>query len=602
MNFKKFYVDGFGPFRNYQEFEFKPNSVTLITGRNGRGKSSFFIEAPCFFWYNKPYKDLKVEDWINEDRQDCEVGFILEDGGVLSKRRSKLGQTNITMYGEPATQAHLENFINLDKDLFFNSVIFPQGFGGFVFLKDTDKKKFIMKLSLGFLDKYLDSIRETGDEYKSKIEELETKIEKCSHYSSYLNLDDLRENFKQYNDKIQTLLKQSDKEKKEIEKRLLQIDKQLLSKNNEVNKLEKELALIDDKVSDISNQISLAQDESLTYRERIGNVRLNIKDLESHLQTVNSYNNCPTCFQYIKKETKEKIRKDLNEKINANKWIIKSNEAAISLLERKEKELTSKIQALYKTQNPIIDTCNKLRGEIEILGKEGFVLEVRLDAIDKEVLKSAEEGNPYAKLYKETQAKEIRLKTEIKMYQQKLNRFMDYYQVGVEHWNEKFHKLRNDVFNDLLESFGPLSNDYFQYISEGKYSIRFLTDLKFTKKNILDKFEIEVLKGGKKVGFGRLSPGEQRQLALSNNIALVQLLSMFIGGSNILVMDEIFDNLDQQAKDYVFVLLDKLRESTGKSLNIITHDQYIVDSSFKADEVEVVNDEYTSYFIEKKRY
>ena len=604
MNLSKLWVKGFGPFKDYQEFIFQPDSLTLITGRNGTGKSCFYVESLSFLWYNKPHRDLTVGDWIHEDCNQCEVGVVLDDGGEIVKTRDIKGTTVITMYGEPATQAHLENFIGIDKDLFFNSYIFAQGFGGFVFLKDSDKKKFIMKLSLGFLDKYLNGIYEVGDDYKRQIQELESDIEKYASERLQLNLSDLAANFKHYNEQMKQTIKRSSLEMKDLQSKLSNSNTVLITKNKELSRWEKELADLQVKLKQFTGETTAFEIDKVTHAERIKQLQESILDLKEHKSKIRSHAfvDCPTCLRKMDTATKSQVEKKLSGQIRKLELEIQPHDSAIRKLQISQNVVESKIRNIYSGQNERITKCNQLRNIITTNEKRYTELQTQLVNLQEQMEQYSKGINPYREMYEKAEQRDNQLLKEIHELTKQLERSKKYVAYGVSFWEEKFHQLKSGIFTQILEGFGPLSNEYFSYISEGKYTMRFATDLKVTKRSILDKFEIEVFKGTQKVGFNRLSPGEKRQLALANNIAFIQLLNLYVGGdSNFVIMDEVFDSLDAQAKDYIFLILDQLREKTGKSLLLITHDEFLIDHSFKVNQVEVLSDGETSY-LETKVY
>ena len=67
-----------------------------------------------------------------------------------------------------------------------------------------------------------------------------------------------------------------------------------------------------------------------------------------------------------------------------------------------------------------------------------------------------------------------------------------------------------------------------------------------------------------------LSSGEKRRIGIALNIAFMQYLKSQIGGLNLAVFDEVFDNLDSEGIDQVIAVLNKLK-SDIPNIIIISH-------------------------------
>ena len=74
---------------------------------------------------------------------------------------------------------------------------------------------------------------------------------------------------------------------------------------------------------------------------------------------------------------------------------------------------------------------------------------------------------------------------------------------------------------------------------------------------------------GKKL-YSELSSGEKRRVGISLNLAFMAFLQTQIGGTNLVVLDELFDNLDQTGVDEVVELLSKISNNDMVVL-VISH-------------------------------
>ena len=70
--------------------------------------------------------------------------------------------------------------------------------------------------------------------------------------------------------------------------------------------------------------------------------------------------------------------------------------------------------------------------------------------------------------------------------------------------------------------------------------------------------------------YSELSSGEKKRIGISLNISFMQYLQTQIGGTNLVVLDELFDNLDQSGIDEVVELLSKISNNDMVVL-VISH-------------------------------
>lgn len=78
--------------------------LTMISGRNGTGKSTF-LEVLCYNWYGKPYRKIKLEAMINRNNQK---GMETETGIIIDKK----DRYRILRGMKTKTQSYLKVFKN----------------------------------------------------------------------------------------------------------------------------------------------------------------------------------------------------------------------------------------------------------------------------------------------------------------------------------------------------------------------------------------------------------------------------------------------------------------------------------------------------------
>lgn len=578
MILKSLSVKGLGSFKKKQVFIFKPSTVTIVKGRNGSGKSTFFVEALSWLFFNKFVRNIKVEDLFYRFENNREKKISVEavfDKFSLKRERSENSSSRIFLDDKIISQEKVISLINMDEFVFFNSIIFSQGFGGFVFFKDTDKKKLIAQLSIGFLDKYFETISELVNEKRKDLDIIRMKESLIKNQILDLNLKEL---YKQYQeDKLNDENRQKEV-RNDIEKLKLEQDVIL----EKLKKLKIEKKELDNNLVKLSNEIDGLQKEVNRNQSSINILENNLERLYKWKNIFIEKQKCPMCYSIIKDITF--IEKEIVEKQTSKKKLIVQLEKIMEQLQKRKNKENELQQSIEK----ISDLISEFQSEFTLKNEKLILL--------KEQLKK--NTSDYEILYKQAKGKKKEYNLILENLNTKKYQNLDFLKI-YEFWNLKLREYKNKIFNSIIAPIEPLTNTYLDYISDGKFTIKVDAKLKVTQQRVLDKFTIDVIQDNTVVDFNRLSGGEKRQVSLAVNISLIQLLHQFFSTDmNILIFDEIFDNLDDFAKEKVVEVLDLLRQKTNKSIIMITHDDYNVDRR-GFNQIEVVSKDNISFLQEE---
>jgi DNA repair exonuclease SbcCD ATPase subunit len=139
-------------------------------------------------------------------------------------------------------------------------------------------------------------------------------------------------------------------------------------------------------------------------------------------------------------------------------------------------------------------------------------------------------------------------------------------------WEKAFSEqgLIKYIIRTILEKFNKTCNKYLTHLSNGQFTITFNDELNETIK--VNGFETHYIS---------LSGGEKKKLNFSVMLALRSLLSLSGKSvSNVLLLDEIVENLDEQSLHGVYIILSELKKD--KNVFLVTHNSYfktLLDSS-----------------------
>ena len=179
--------------------------LTCITGRNGAGKSSFFVDAITIALFNQARctdsKGTGMENLITTGEDKLEVKFRFESDGseveITRRRFTKGGQElELTIDGVShtdkikETQEKINNIIKVDYETFLDSVCIGQGDSGRFIKKKPEERKEEFKKVLGLdkyevLQEYTKEVRKVvNEQIKRKKEQLEEVAEIVSEKST----------------------------------------------------------------------------------------------------------------------------------------------------------------------------------------------------------------------------------------------------------------------------------------------------------------------------------------------------------------------------------------------------------------------------------
>jgi len=548
MQIKSIELKNIASFKDSVVFNIEPRRVYHVYGRIGSGKSTLFSEAIRWCLYGDTIKGSKAKDIISDGFKGGYVK-LKTDIGIIKRSRNG-SETNLTLNRKPIKQEKLASLLQIDKDLFLNSVVFGQGMTGFMLLSDSGKRDLISKIHLDFIDQKIEKLKNYGIAIKDRFDNVEYKLVELSRIEA-----DVMETFNQ----LREMEKDSKAKLKQDKERLKELKGQskehskaikiLVKKHAKAQEVKKEYVRskeqLDKTINDLENEIS-------------GMWAL-VKSSKEDLK-VTQMDKCPVCFGVIDSAAKKRIKKNIMPLINER----------TKALEKLNRKLEESIKDRVKVESRLEKVEKEIFGydrELKNLSEKKSAVNSKIEEIERKSV------DPNLVDLADRHKKRLQqIQSELSIMESKKEKYEKYIQAQ-EFWLLKLKEFRSKMFSTIVEHFVPVCNGYLGRLTNGELRIKIKTGLKGTKR-ITDKFEVNVLNSeGKVVDLKRLSGGERKMLALSMNMSFAMLMNKFYAQDwNIIVFDEAFDSLDYSARGKVLDLLVGIKNETGKTIILISHE------------------------------
>lgn len=579
--FEKLTVNNFGPV-GHVELNFE-RGLHSVVGRNldnfqsdsnGSGKSTIFAEAIVWVIRGKGNKDILKAGIVHEDfGKNCFV--ILEGRGVYlnnSEFRFKISRyINHSEHGSTVkfevdgkdfskrkdTQDVITKTLCIPDYAFSSLYVLQQGLrNSFSMLKPQGRKEFIEDVRPS---KIWDT---AGNRALKKLKAFEKELMDLSilKTSNLSKVDTLMNSIAQCNLSIQSL---------ELEKTSgANPEEQLLKLEHLHQTLYNDYEITNNALSDLESkyfQITKVVDQLGQSFTDISSQNNEIVNELNKTKRQLGLEICPSCNQKIK--GREVHNKHIKNEIEA---LEKKLQPLVLLLEEKELELSTKRSQQLNLSSEISSLTykrNELTGKIQKVVLDKTSVSSKLSAIDSNINLQRENKTSYEEIVKDCEENLKELEDRI----QTLEISKRYAKECVKIFS--FKGIRAYLLSKDLEQINA-------YLHE--YSSRYFSDQiiklepKKSEDGSISRIDINsiVLSSGKVRTEGQLSGGEKRRVDVMVQIALRKLMEAVSGLTvNILVIDEIFHNLDKPA---IQATLDIFQDTstTDTCCYVISHTNY----------------------------
>ncbi len=610
IKFQKIKLHNFFSFTD-AELDLADMGFTMVEGRNhckldnaysnGSGKSSIF-NGICYALTGETAQGISngIEN-IFANPDDCWVELYFNAEGndfIVRRTKTPWAKLNIMVNGvdksgkgvRESTKILADYLPDLTSTLVNSVIILGQGLPNrFTNNKPAQRKEILEKLTKS--DFMIESIKNKLEQRKSELNiKLREKEDSILANKSQLNvyndqLTSYKKNLKQFeeyggsensiqafldslNEKLTENIKNAEVIKEKIDKKTKEFEAITESKEqyllNSQAELDAKLNPIDKDLKEKTNTIT--------------NLKSEIKVLKNEIRKLESITDiCPTCGQKIPGATK-----------------IDTSEHKDKLKVLEETLMTSikGSEVLEDTKNSIVKDFNKIKNET----LDKFTTDSSKLRIDLSKLNSDNVYNNDEKLSLTAKISEL---TNLKTNYIKLLSDISSAEAVVEKLTSDNNRLESDVADikahlDIVQQMVTLAKREFrgvlllniiEYINKKvkQYSKKVFDTEELTF--YLDENEIDISYCGKP--YENLSGGERQKIDVIVQLALRDILSNQLNiHSNIIILDEIFDNLDSQGCSKIMDLISGLNDID--SVFIISH---------HAQDLELTKD--TSILVEK---
>ena len=135
--------------------------------------------------------------------------------------------------------------------------------------------------------------------------------------------------------------------------------------------------------------------------------------------------------------------------------------------------------------------------------------------------------------------------------------------------------VRSIVLDNITPYLNEQANKYLAILAGSTIQINLTTQKENKDGSISDKFEVEVYNASGGSDYKSASAGERKRIDLAISFALQDLVIKQNNTSvNLLMLDEVFENLDEVANENVITLLEEKAKEVD-SIFVITHNEQL---------------------------
>jgi DNA repair exonuclease SbcCD ATPase subunit len=602
IKFKKIILEGFGSYVYPTKIKLDRPGLNIVIAKTGAGKTSIFSgiryalygvnlkgEKQVGTWtFQRPedYKGTKVHLYFRKGKDKYEVIRCEEyqDKVEGSKGKDRLifliNGVQSTKRNKGDIQTQINDIMGYTDELFVNAIIFGQGMKRLIDETGPNKKKIFEQ---AFESQFINEGKKRAESDLKAVQEQLAKVENeyfkanVMLQSTQSQIETMREARKQFEKQNRLELATRAVKIVDLQKRLnAEPIKDISKVKRKLDTQREELARLDyasaEKIEREYNLLNRQVKEAEELAEYQKNL---IEEIPKKIKAVPK--TCTECGSFLDGQGVRKVIKGLEKQRERLLILYAGTLENIDELKvafkKKNKELASIIHR-KRNRMEVQDIIDKLEEQIEEHQNlknqrnrwEDQIADYQKDIEHLKLQKPSFKVKPLIKTKKELKSRVKSVRSEVKRLSKEV---LDLKWVVGDVLSNK--GLKSYIFETSLTNLNHRLRYYEQFIG---YRVEFKVDFDSANKDI---YTICYIKDNI-VYYESLSGGQKQQVNLCTAFALNDMVTE---GKplNILVLDEVFENLDEGLVDMVY---DLIRERTrDKSLYLITHNLNLQNSGDK---------------------
>ncbi len=594
-------------------YSFEDRGLVLVSGENkdsaqydsnGSGKTAVAVDALVWCLWGKTTRTITADEVVRDSGHNCEVivDFEDEDGEeyrVVRYRKHKKFKNELQLFvngqevtGASAsdTQELINGILGIDYNTFLNSVVFSQtAVKRFTEMTDKERKE-TLEVILS-----LDWLAEAYKNVGSDLEENNNDINSC--LSSCRNIENQAVEIEKRAAKLREKSSKFEANKREKIKALevelgLQIDRLefLLDKLKVMPEVD--IIILRKKVEQLTEEIKRIKAEPISLNKARLSIEKGVRKVAEKEFNVTSCkyaitefenvgNTCSKCYQPVPLDFTD----DVLSRLNINLCLAtKKHKKVMEDLAKQRKSLVNLRDMHTKNVGRVESKLSESRGELITAGHSGkerlqLVGNIRQLKVAKGKTKKwidVEKANvnEFSSLIEEERLELSEARDRLQKNRAKIVKLRNQQEV-LEFWREAFSTkgIRSLLLDGVVQYLNRRLSRYSEILTGRTIDIEFSTLTTIKSGEVRDKFAIKTVNQSGAQVYSANSAGERRRIDLCVAFALCDLVaSRSQKKFNILILDEVFDHLDEAGIDYVMSLLNVLSRDF-ESIFVITHNE-----------------------------
>ena len=393
------------------------NTTTLVSGKNGVGKSSAFLDSLCFALHGKAFRNIKKTQLVNSIiKKNCEVHLDFTINGIEYKVIRGMKPNIFEIYkkgriieSKAATkdyQSILNDIIKCPYSTFTNMIVMGSAsYSSFMNLPPAQRREIVSNiLDIEIFNVMSDILGEMVSENKTNISEHESstilknqeitlteemnkknskendfeylqnmlKNEETSFKKSYKEIEKLNDDISEKTDQL--LAKFQTDNSSEQKAAMINLMTEIKSKENKISGINKNIKFFSDndscssceqeiskeikisKITEFDKQVNSLKKENEIDSEEMKKINKVVKNIDSLSENIKTDKNSLNNLKAVTKQTVKKIKNLKSHIEQAQKDKSKENE-----------ENVSKIIELKKQEKKLLNDLSKLESKNDCL-------------------------------------------------------------------------------------------------------------------------------------------------------------------------------------------------------------------------------------------